>query len=132
MTDTLIMSQSAAMSCMEKRNADSRADGFIRPAFRDLQTVRIEILIVVRNYGFVDCVELIPPGQLLRVPSHPPDRSVLVDYPELHLASRILPRLIATLRLLLPFTPASFTSSLAYALVLQDDPTGYIATLTVV
>ena len=78
----------------KEKNADPRTDGFIRPAFRDLQTVRIEILIVVRNYGFVDCVELIPPGQLLRVPSHPPDRSVLVDYPELHLAptrSRILP-----------------------------------------
>jgi hypothetical protein len=29
--------------------------------------LRIEILIVVRNYGFVDHVELIPPSQLLRV-----------------------------------------------------------------
>ena len=58
------------------------------------QRLRIEILIVFRDYGFVDHVELIPPSQLLRVPSHPPGRSVLVDYPELHLAptpSRILP-----------------------------------------
>ena len=28
--------------------------------------LRVEILIVVRNYGFVDHVELIPPSQLLR------------------------------------------------------------------
>jgi hypothetical protein len=47
-------------------------------------------------YGFVDHVEIIPPGQLLRVPSHLTCRSVLVDYLELHLAPRILPLVIAT------------------------------------
>ena len=46
--------------------------------------LRIEILIAFRDYGFVDHVELIPPSQVLRVPSHQPGRSVLVDYPELH------------------------------------------------
>ena len=51
---------------------------------------RIEIIIAFRDYGFVD-VEIIPPSQLLRVPSHSPGRSVIVDYPELHLAPRILP-----------------------------------------
>ena len=55
------------------------------------QRLRIEILIAFRDYGFVDHVELIPPSQLLRVTSHPPGRSVLVDYPELRLAPRVLP-----------------------------------------
>jgi hypothetical protein len=50
----------------------------------------IEILIVVRNYGFVDHVEIIPPSQLLQGPSHTPGRSVLVDYPELHIGPRIV------------------------------------------
>ena len=54
--------------------------------------LHLEILIAFRDYGFVDHVKIIPPSQLLRVPSHPPGRLVLVDYPELHLApSRILP-----------------------------------------
>ena len=58
------------------------------------ETSNIQILITFRDYGFVDHVELIPLSQLLRVPSHPPDRSVLVDYPELHfqfVGPRILP-----------------------------------------
>ena len=46
-----------------------------------LQRLRIEILIAFRDYGFVDHVEMIPRqvAQLLRVPFHPPSRSVLVD-----------------------------------------------------
>ena len=45
--------------------------------------LRIEILIVVRNYGFVDHVKVIPASsQLLRVPFRPSGRSVLVDYPD--------------------------------------------------
>ena len=50
-----------------------------------------KILIAFRDYGSVDQVEIIPPRKLLRLLSHPPGRSALVHYPELHLAPRILP-----------------------------------------
>ena len=59
------------------------------------ETSEIQIL-AFRDYEFVDHVELIPPSQLLRLPSHPPGRSVPVDYPELRLAPRILTTAIAT------------------------------------
>ena len=69
---------------------DPRTDEFVHHGF---QRLRIEILIPFRDHGFVDHhdVEIIPPSQLLRVPSHPPGRTVLVDDPELRLAPRILP-----------------------------------------
>ena len=88
-----------------------RTDGFIRHCF---QRLRIEILIAFRDYGFVDHVELIPPSQLLRVPSHPPGRSVLVDYPELHLApSRILDFTTVIILQLLRFYHFTLAFSLA-------------------
>jgi hypothetical protein len=56
-----------------------------------IQRLRIEILIAFRDYKFVDHVEIIAPSKFVRVPSHPPGRSALVDYLELHLAPRIFP-----------------------------------------
>ena len=57
------------------------------------------------------------------LPSHPPGRSVLVDYPELHLAPRILP--LSYYHLTLALTLASVP------LVLVHDHTGHIVTVVV-
>ena len=72
---------------------------------------------VVRNYGFVDHVELLPP--LLR--DHPPGRSLLVDYLELsfraprNLPCHMLPRFYHFA------IHACFFHYFAYLLVLADD-----------
>jgi hypothetical protein len=94
---------------------------------------RIENLIAFRCYGFVNHVELIPPSQLLRVPSHPPGRSVLMNYPnELHFSPRILPLSYTrssydTTFLRSTIYLRSLLSSLASVpLVLVDDHTGHI------
>jgi hypothetical protein len=96
----------------------ARTDEFSRHCF---QRLRIEILIA--DFATTDLLPMMwrsyrLVSRLLRVPSHPPDRSVLVDFPELHLApmhNRILP--LSTF-LLVPF----FTlASLRLASVLPTD-----------
>jgi hypothetical protein len=62
-----------------------------------------------------------------KLPSHPPGRSVLVDYPELHLAPRILP-----LPYLLRYYHFTLALTLAsVSLVLVHDHTGHIVTVVV-